>query len=93
MKKIDWKIRFRNKVFVISISSAVITFVYQILGIIGIVPAISEDSVNQMIAIVLNLLVGLGILIDPSTPGIQDHNYGSSDSVNGFDEESEPEVK
>ena len=51
---------------------AVIAFVYQLLGLCGVVPAINEETVVQLVGMVANILVGLGILIDPTTKGIED---------------------
>lgn len=70
--KINFKVRMKNKAFVLTMLSAIVAFIYQMCGIIGIVPAIGEDMVIQLLGLVLNLLVGLGILVDPTTSGIND---------------------
>jgi phi LC3 family holin len=70
--KINWKARFKNKAFVLTFVTLVITFIYQILGIFGVVPSISEDSVKNIITIGINLLATIGVLIDPTTPGTSD---------------------
>lgn len=51
---------------------AIVAFVYQICGIVGVVPAVSEDQVTQLVGVVINILVGLGIIIDPTTAGVSD---------------------
>lgn len=66
------KQRLKNKTFVVTMLIAIVAFVYQILGIIGITTPISQDDVIQLIMIIVNLLVGLGILVDPTTAGIGD---------------------
>ena len=66
------KQRLKNKTFVVSMLVAIIAFIYQILGIIGIAVPISQDDITQVIMIIVNLLVGLGILVDPTTAGIGD---------------------
>lgn len=53
-------------------TGAVIAFVYQVCGIVGVVPPVSEDSVTQLVGVVINLLVGLGIVVDPTTAGVSD---------------------
>lgn len=70
--KINFKVRMKNRAFVLTMLSAIVAFIYQMCGIIGIVPAMGEDMVIQLIGLVLNLLVGLGILVDPTTSGIND---------------------
>lgn len=68
----DIKKRLKNKTFVVTMAVAVIAFVYQILGIIGVVAPVSQDEVVNIVMVVVNLLVGLGVLVDPTTPGITD---------------------
>ena len=70
--KINWKVRFKNKTWLLAFAGAIIAFVYQILSMLGIVSPISEDSVTQIVGIVVNLLVAIGIVQDPTTDGISD---------------------
>ena len=74
MRKMNLAVRFKNPVFLLTFSTTVLTFVYQILGMFGIVPAITEDQLVQIITILINLLAGLGVLVDPTTKGINDSN-------------------
>lgn len=69
---INWKLRFQNKVSLTAIVLAVIALVYQVLGICGIVPAVSQDTMVQLAGAVINLLVLLGIVVDPTTEGLSD---------------------
>lgn len=69
---INWKLRFQNKVTLTAIVLAVIALVYQVLGIFGIVPAVSQDTIVQLAGAVINLLVLLGIVVDPTTEGLGD---------------------
>ena len=66
------KLRLKNKATLLALILAAVSFVYQVCGIIGIVPPVSEDSITQMIGAVLNVLVGLGVLVDPTTAGVTD---------------------
>lgn len=72
--KINWKLRLQNKTTLAALIGAVITFVYQILGILGVVPAISQDWVTQFCGLVLDFLVIIGVVIDPTTHGLMDSN-------------------
>lgn len=72
MLKINWKIRFKNKAFIISFVTVVLGFIYQILGLFDLVAPVSKEQVTQIIMIVVNLLVGLGVLVDPTTKGVND---------------------
>ena len=70
--KINWKARFKNKAFLLSFFALLIGFVYQIFGLFGIVPSISEDSITNLFTIGLNILGVLGVVVDPTTPGAND---------------------
>lgn len=69
---INWKLRLQNKPTLAALIATIVAFVYQVLGIFGVVPAISQDAIIAGAGIVLNLLVTLGVLIDPTTEGIND---------------------
>lgn len=70
--KINWKARFKNKVFLISFISLLIAFVYQLLGILDIVPSVSEENIVNGFTIVINILAAVGVVVDPTTAGIND---------------------
>lgn len=70
--KINWKVRFQNKVTLTAIVMAVVALVYQVLGIIGVVPAVAESTIVEVGGMVINLLVLLGIVVDPTTEGAGD---------------------
>lgn len=70
--KINWKLRLQNKTTLLAIVAAGIALVYQILGLIGVVPAVSQGAVEQTASMVINLLVLLGIVVDPTTAGTSD---------------------
>lgn len=69
---IDWKSRFRNKTFLITFITAIVAFIYQMLGMFELVPPVSQDTVGQLVGLVVNILVGLGIVVNPTTSGISD---------------------
>lgn len=66
------KLRLKNKATLLALILAAVSFVYQVCGIVGIVPPVSEDSITQAIGAILNILVGLGVLVDPTTAGVTD---------------------
>lgn len=70
--KLNWKLRLKNKATLIALIGSAITLVYQILGIFGVVPAISEEVVINLVGIVINLLVSVGVIVDPTTAGLTD---------------------
>ena len=68
----DIKKRLKNKTFIVTMAVAIIAFIYQILGILNVVPTVAQDQVTELVMLVVNILVGLGILVDPTTGGITD---------------------
>lgn len=70
--KINWKVRFQNKITLTAIAMAVIALVYQVLGVAGVVPAVAENTIVEIAGMIINLLVLLGIVVDPTTQGAGD---------------------
>lgn len=70
--KINWKVRFKNKTWLVTFLLAVLAFVYQILEMFNIVPPVTQDMATQLIAAVVNILVAFGVVIDPTTIGASD---------------------
>lgn len=72
--KINWKVRFKNKVWLSTFISMIIGFVYNILAMFDIAPVITQNAVTQVVGQVLTLLGLLGVLVDPTTEGVNDSN-------------------
>ena len=70
--KINWLVRFKNKAWLLSFVAVVVAFVYNILGMFDIVPSVSQDMTIQAITAIVNVLVALGVIIDPTTAGVSD---------------------
>ena len=70
--KINWKVRLRNKTWLASVIALVITFVYDLLAMLEVVPAVTEDWLLSVVQTVLTLLTALGVIIDPTTAGAGD---------------------
>lgn len=70
--KINWKVRFKNKTWLITFIAAVVALVYQILGLCGIIPTVSQDTLLSIAGMMINLLVMLGVVVDPTTAGASD---------------------
>lgn len=69
---INWKVRFKNKTWLLTFCVGILAFVYQVLGLFGVVPSISQETVVEIIGMVVNILVMLGIVVDPTSSGITD---------------------
>lgn len=83
--KINWRIRFKNKVWLLTFVGAIVAFAYQVCAMLGIVPKVAEDQVMGFVKILLTLLVGFGVIVDPTTVGTADSDraltYGTDEDV------------
>ena len=70
--KINWILRIKNKQTLAALAAALIGCIYQIMGIFGVVSPISQDVVLQFVGIMLNILVTIGVVVDPTTQGASD---------------------
>ncbi len=69
---INWKLRLKNKATLSTLLLALVAFAYQILGIVGVVPGLSQDEAANLVAVLVNVLLALGIVVDPTTSGVGD---------------------
>lgn len=72
MKKINWKVRFKNKIWLGSFLSLIIGFAFSMLRLFDVYPEITEDRVLVTVDNVLTFLGLFGVLIDPTTEGLFD---------------------
>lgn len=83
--KINWRIRFRNRIWLLTFISAIVAFAYQVCAMLGVVPKVAEDQVMDLVKILLTLLVGLGVIVDPTTAGTADSDraltYGTDKDI------------
>lgn len=70
--QINWKLRLKNKVTLTAIILGVVGIAYKVLAMLGIVPPISENEVVEVVMLVIELLVLLGVVVDPTTAGASD---------------------
>lgn len=70
--QMNWKVRFRNKVWLSSFFAAILTFVYTILGLFDVAPHVTQNQVSEFIKALLMFLSIMGVIVDPTTAGISD---------------------
>lgn len=70
--KINWKVRFKNKVWLTAFIAALLALIYQVLGLFGVVPGITQETLLGVAGMIINLLVMLGVVVDPTTAGAND---------------------
>ena len=88
-KKINWKVRFKNKVWLTSFISLVIGFVYNILQAFDIFPTITKNVAMEIAGQVLTFLGMFGVIADPTTEGLYDSQRAMSYDEPWHDEPEE----
>lgn len=78
---INWKLRLRNKATLTALIGILVAAVYQVMAIMGLTPAIEQETITQAIGLVITVLAAFGIVVDPTTSGV-----GDSEQALGYDE-------
>ena len=76
--KINWRVRFKNKIWLGSFLSLIVSFVYSMLSMFDIFPDIMKNSVLELLNQVLTFLGLIGVLVDPTTAGLGDSDRAMS---------------
>ena len=72
MNKINWRVRFKNKVWLGSFLSLIVGFIYSMLALFDVFPQVTQNLVLQLMNQVLTFLGLIGVIVDPTTAGISD---------------------
>ena len=70
--KINWKVRFKNKVWLGSFLSLIVGFTYSLLALFDVFPPVTQRLILQLMNQVLTFLGLIGVIVDPTTAGIGD---------------------
>lgn len=76
--KINWKVRFKNKVWLLTFVTAVLALVYRALEVLNIAPRIEQEKLMELASMLVGILVLLGIVTDPTTQGTKDSDLAMS---------------
>ena len=68
--KINWKVRFKHKTFLVALFSGVLILAQQVAGFFGVDTTVYNDQATDLFNTVLGLLVLLGVINDPTTKGV-----------------------
>ncbi len=79
--RINWKVRFKNKVWLGSFLSLVIGFIYSLLALFDVFPAVTQNLVVQLLNQLLTFLGLIGVIVDPTTAGV-----GDSERAMGYED-------
>ena len=72
MNRINWKVRFKNKVWLGSFLSLIVGFVYSMLALFDVYPEVTQNHIVQLVNQVLTFLGLIGVIVDPTTAGLGD---------------------
>lgn len=70
--KLNWKVRFKNKTWLTMFISLIVGFVFNMLKLFDIVPTFTENLVMNIVGQVLTFLGLVGVIVDPTTAGLED---------------------
>lgn len=70
--KINFKVRMKNKAFVVGVATLLVSFLYKLLAAMEIVPAVSENEILELVGLAVNVLALVGVIVDPTTEGVSD---------------------
>ena len=76
--KINWRVRFKNKIWLGSFLSLIVSFVYSMLSMFDVFPDVTKSSVLELLNQVLTFLGLIGVLVDPTTAGLGDSDRAMS---------------
>lgn len=72
--KLNWKVRIKNKTWLFMFLSLIIGFVFNLLKLFDIYPPFTENQVLNILNQLLTFLGLIGVLVDPTTAGLEDSN-------------------
>ncbi|PTJ46534.1 phage holin [Staphylococcus simulans] len=68
----NWKLRIKNKTVLTGLIGALLLFIKQVTELFGLDLSTQLEQVSALAGTIITLLVGLGVLTDPTTKGIKD---------------------
>jgi len=69
---INWKVRLKSGPFWVGLVSLVLTLVYTLLSMAGIVPQFEQKQIMDIAVKLLQILAFVGVVSDPTTKGLSD---------------------
>lgn len=70
--KVNWKVRFKNKTWLALFLSLIVGFIFNILKLFDVVPVVTKSLVMNIIDQILTVLGLFGVIVDPTTAGVND---------------------
>lgn len=73
---VNWKVRIKNKMFWLTLIPAIVLLIQAVAGVMGYTLDLNEigDKLIVVVNALFAVLTILGIVVDPTTPGVGDSN-------------------
>lgn len=68
----NWKLRIKNKTVLTGLIGALLLFIKQVTELFGLDLSTQLEQVSALAGTIITLLVGLGVIVDPTSKGIKD---------------------
>lgn len=68
----NWKLRLKNKATLTTLLLTLVTAAYGVLAALGVTPSVTQEQAANLVVTVVALLAALGVVVDPTTPGVSD---------------------
>lgn len=68
----NWKLRIKNKTVLTGIIGALLLFIKQVTELFGLDLSTQLEQISALAGTIITLLVGLGVIVDPTSKGIKD---------------------
>ena len=91
--KINWKVRFKNKVWLTSFIALIVSFVFTLLAMFDVYPKVTQNTILQIVNQLLEFLALIGVIVDPTTEGLGDSQRALSYTEPWRDEETLEELE
>lgn len=86
----NWKLRIKNKTVLTGLIGALLLFIKQVTELFGLDLSTQLEQVSALAGTIITLLVGLGVIVDPTSKGIKDsgivQTYTKPRDSNNIDE-------
>lgn len=69
---INWKLRLKNPVTLAALVTMIVSIVYKLLNLCGVIPSIPAQEFVDLGNLVIDCLALIGIVNDPTTNGLSD---------------------
>lgn len=68
----NWKLRIKNKTVLGGLIGALLLFIKQVTELFGLDLSTQLEQLSALAGTIITLLVGLGVIVDPTTKGVKD---------------------